>query len=288
DVVLPASASWCESEGTVTSSERRVQRVRAALKPPGQARDDIAIISELARRLGREWSYSGSEEVWDELRSLAPNHAGMSYARLEELGGIQWPCWDETHPGSPFLHGWIWDDPFEREPVPFGVVEDEPPVDEVTDEFPLLLTTGRRLDSFNTGVQSGGFVSPLRRPEQLELSPADAQRLGIGDGERVRVSSRRGSITAPVRIDPAMRPGLAFMTLHFPDEVETNVLTINATDPLSGTAEFKASAIRVEPLGDGDAVAEVALTAGGDAPGPNGGGATERPAQAAPVSAEAR
>ena len=121
-------------------------------------------------------------------------------------------------------------------------------MDELSDEFPIRLTTGRRLDSYNTGVQSGGYSSPLRRGETLDLSPEDCERLGVADGERVRVTSRRGSVEAPVRIDPTLRPGLAFMTLHFPDEVETNVLTIDATDPKSGTAEFKASAIRVEKL----------------------------------------
>ncbi len=252
DVVLPASAAWCESEGTVTNSERRVQRVRAALKPPGQARDDLEIMYDLARRLGQEWHYDSPEDVWNELRSLAPNHAGMSYARLEELGGIQWPCWDEQHDGDSFLHGRLWEDPYEHDPAPFTVVEDDPPVDETSDEFPLLLTTGRRLDSFNTGVQSGGYTSPLRRPEELELSAADAEQLGVSDGQRVRISSRRGSVTAPVRIQRSLRRGLAFMTLHFPDDVQTNVLTINATDPKSGTAEFKASAIRVEPIGDDD------------------------------------
>jgi predicted molibdopterin-dependent oxidoreductase YjgC len=250
DVVLPASASWCETEGTVTNSERRVQRVRAALRPPGQARDDLEIMCDLARRLDHDWHYASPEDVWNELRSLAPNHAGMSYARLEELGGIQWPCWDEQHEGESFLHGRLWDDPYEHEPVPFHVVDDDPPVDELSDEFPLLLTTGRRLDSFNTGVQTGGYTSPLRRPEELELSVFDADRLGLGDGQRVRVSSRRGSIVAPVRIQRSLRRGLAFMTLHFPDEVETNILTINATDPRSGTAEFKATAIRVDPVGD--------------------------------------
>ncbi|MGH2856318.1 MAG: molybdopterin oxidoreductase family protein, partial [Solirubrobacteraceae bacterium] len=288
DVVLPASASWCESEGCVTSSERRVQRVRAALKPPGQARDDIEILSALAGRLGPEWAYRGAEDAWDELRSLAPNHAGMSYARMEELGGIQWPCWDENHPGSPFLHGWVWDDPFERAPAPFKAVEHAGPVDEINDEFPLLLTTGRRLDSFNTGVQSGGYASPLRRPEELELSPVDAERLGIADGEVVRVSSRRGSVNTPVRVQPALRQGLAFMTLHFPDQVATNVLTINAVDPASGTAEFKASAIRVDRLGDAAAAAETLAGAHADGPnggsaGPNGGSVTSR--RDAPVPA---
>ena len=261
DVVLPASASWCESEGTVTNSERRVQRVRAALTPPGQARDDLEIMFDLARRLGQEWGQQSPEDVWNELRSLAPNHAGMSYARLEELGGIQWPCWDEQHEGQSFLHGWLWDDPYERDPVSFHVVEDDPPVDELSDEFPLLLTTGRRLDSFNTGVQTGGYSSPLRRPEELELSAADAEQLGLSDGQRARISSRRGSITAPVRIQRSLRRGLAFMTMHFPDDVETNVLTINATDPKSGTAEFKASAIRVERLTDDDAQEAQAATA---------------------------
>jgi predicted molibdopterin-dependent oxidoreductase YjgC len=253
DVVLPASASWCEAEGTVTNSERRVQRVRAALTPPGHARDDLEIMFDLARRLGQDWEYQSPEDVWNELRSLAPNHAGMSYARLEELGGIQWPCWDEQHEGESFLHGRLWEDPYEHDPVPFHVVEDDPPVDELTDEFPLLLTTGRRLDSFNTGVQTGGYTSPLRRPEELELSAADAEQLGLSDGQRAVITSRRGSVTAPVRIQSSLRRGLAFMTLHFPDDVETNVLTINATDPKSGTAEFKATAIRVQPLTDGDA-----------------------------------
>jgi len=261
DVVLPAAASWCESEGTVTNSERRVQRVRSALTPPGQARDDLEIMFDLARRLGHEWGHPSPEDIWNELRSLAPNHAGMSYARLEELGGIQWPCWDEQHEGESFLHGWLWDDPYVRDPVPFNVVEDDPPVDELSDEFPLLLTTGRRLDSFNTGVQSGGYTSPLRRSGELELSVADAEQLGLSNGQRARISSRRGSITAPVRIQRSLRRGLAFMTLHFPDDVETNVLTINATDPRSGTAEFKASAIRVQPLTDGDTLPDEAATA---------------------------
>jgi formate dehydrogenase major subunit len=124
----------------------------------------------------------------------------------------------------------------------------EPPVDELTKDFPLRLTTGRRLDSFNTGVQSSGYVSPMRRGESIDMSPEDAESLGVTEGERVRVSSRRGSLEAPVHVDPGLRPGLVFMTLHFPEQAETNVLTIDATDPKSGTAEFKASAVRIERL----------------------------------------
>jgi len=246
-VVLPAAASWAESEGTVTNSERRVQRVRKALDPPGNARDDIWIIAQLARRLGFDWGEVTPQSAWDELRSLSPMHAGMSYPRLEELGGIQWPCWDEDHPGTQFLHARLWLDPPEQGPkAPLSVTPFEPPVDELSEDFPLRLTTGRRLDSFNTGVQTSGYTSPLRREETLDVSPEDAQLLGIAEGERVLVSSRRGSVEAPVHLDPGLRQGLVFMTLHFPDQVETNVLTIDATDPKSGTAEFKASAVRID------------------------------------------
>ncbi len=258
-VVLPATAGWAEAEGTVTNSERRVQRVRRALEPPAGARDDIEIISDMAARLGCNWGRPTAEEAWDELRSLSPMHAGMAYRRLDELGGIQWPCPDESHPGSQFLHARLWKDPVEGPRAPFSVVEFEPPVDELTDEFPIRLTTGRRLDSFNTGVQTGAYSSPLREREALLLSPADAAQFGVADGEVVRASSRRGSIEVPVRLEASLRPGLAFMSLHFPDQAATNILTIDATDPKSGTAEFKASAIRVDKLAK-KAVAEVATS----------------------------
>jgi formate dehydrogenase major subunit len=249
DVVLPASASWCEVEGgTVTNSERRVQRMRKALDPPGLARDDHWIISELARRLGHDWGKPSLEQAWDELRSLSPMHRGMSYRRLEELGGIQWPCPGEDHPGSPFLHGRLWDEPVGGPRAPFSVTPWAPPIDELDNEFPIRLTTGRRLDSYNTGVQSNLYSSPLRRGETLDLCPEDAEELGVEPGEVVRISSRRGSIDAPVRLDTGLRPGLAFMTFHFPDEIDVNVLTIDATDPKSGTAEFKATAVRVDKL----------------------------------------
>ena len=246
EVVLPASASWCESEGTVTSSERRVQRCRKALEPPGEARDDIAILTALARRLGREWPEYSAELVWDECRSLSPWHAGMSYARLEQLGGIHWPCYDERHPGEQFLHARLWREPREGEPAAFAAVEHDPPVEPLDAEYPVRLTTGRRLDSFNTGVQSGGYTSPLRRGETLDISREDAVRYGVENGDRVVVTSRRGSIVIPVRIDSGLRAGLVFTTFHYNDEIATNLLTIDVTDPKSGTAEFKACAVRIE------------------------------------------
>ena len=250
DVVLPASNASFESEGTVTNSERRVQRVRKALEPPGNARDDIWIIAQLAKRLGYDWGDLTPREAWEELRTLSPMHGGMSWERLEAEGGIQWPCPSEDHPGTKFLHARLWEEDAEaRGPAaPFSVTVFEPPVDELTEEFPLRLTTGRRLDSYNTGVQTGGYTSPLRRGETIDVSPEDAARLDVGEGEVVRVTSRRGSLEVPVRLDRGLRPGLVFMTLHFPDQVETNVLTIDATDPKSGTAEFKASAVRIDRI----------------------------------------
>ena len=248
DVVLPAAAAWAETEGTVTNSERRVQRVRKAMDPPGDARDDLWIIFEIARRLGHDWGEASPEAIWNELRTLSPAHAGMSYARLEAENGLQWPCYDETHPGEPFLHSRLWADPVPGNRAPFVAVEHDPPIDTLDDDYPVRLTTGRHLDAYNTGVQSGGFRSPKRRHETLDLCPEDVERFGLAEGEVVRIVSRRGAVEAPVRADRALRPGLAFMTLHYPDDVVVNLLTIDATDPKSGTAEFKATAIRIEKL----------------------------------------
>jgi formate dehydrogenase major subunit len=248
DVVLPAAATLGEAEGTVTSSERRVQRVRKAVDAPGEARDDIEIVYELARRMGHDLGSPRAEDVWNELRSLSPMHAGMSYARLEALGGIQWPCWDEGHPGDLFLHERLWDDVVEDR-APFQVVEHDPPVDALDDDFPLRLTTGRRLESYNTGVQTGGYSSPLHRDgEAILLAPEDGARYGVANGARVRIVSRRGAVETYAVYDTNLREGLAFMNLHFPDEVAVNMLTIDATDPKSGTAEFKATAVRLEPV----------------------------------------
>ena len=248
DVVLPGTASWCEAEGTVTNSERRVQRVRKALDAPGDARHDTWILAELARRLGYDWGEPTAEQIWDECRSLSPMHRGMTYARLDEHRGLQWPCYDEDDPGALFLHARLWAEPVEGPRAPFSVVEATPPFEALDDDYPIRLTTGRRLESFNTGAQSNRYSSPLHRGEALELSPEDVERLGLADGEVVRVSSRRGSVEAPVRVDPSLRAGLAFLSFHFPEQVDVNVLTIDATDPKSGTAEFKAAAIRVEKL----------------------------------------
>ena len=177
----------------------------------------------------------------------------MSYERLDAMGGIHWPCYDESHPGEQFLHSRLWEEPVRGERAAFAAVEHDPPVEALDEQYPVRLTTGRRLDSFNTGVQSGGYRSPLRRGETLDVSSEDARRYGVADGDEVRVSSRRGSIVIPVRIDPGLRAGLVFTTFHFNDVIATNLLTIDATDPKSGTAEFKACAVRIEPLRAGAA-----------------------------------
>ena len=248
DVVFPAAAGAFESEGTVTSSERRVQRSRKTLDPPGEAREDLAIIFALAKALGHDWGPPDAERVWDELRSLSPVHAGMSYARLDANRGLRWPCYDEQHPGEAFLHARLWERPVKGQRAPFNPVEYKPPVDELTADFPLRLTTGRRLAEYNTGVQTGAYASPTRRGETLDLSPEDARTYGVEAGEAVRVVSRRGAVEVPIFIDPTLRPGLAFMTFHFPEQVPTNQLTIDAQDPKAGTAEFKATAVRIERL----------------------------------------
>ena len=247
-VVFPASSSWCESEGTVTNSERRVQRCRKALEPPGDARDDIWIISQVAKRMGHDFGNPSPKDVWDEMRSLAPMFAGMSYARLDACPGLQWPCYDEDHPGQQYLHARLWSDPPEGKLAPFSVVEHEPPVEQPDEDYPFVLTTGRRLESYNTGVQTAGYDSPLHRGETVDIAPEDAERLGIAEGELMRVTSRRGMVQAPAHIDRALKPGLVFMTLHFPDQVPTNFLTIDAFDPKSGTAEFKACAVQLEKV----------------------------------------
>ncbi len=249
DVVLPAAASWCEADGTVTNSERRVQRVRKALNPPGDARDELWILAQIAKRLGLDWGAPTAESVWDEVRTLAPHmFGGMTYPRLTELGGIQWPCPDTAHPGTTLLHDRLWAEPRVGPAAPFSVVVYEPPVEMPDAEYPFQLTTGRRLDSYNTGVQTLGYASPLRRHETLDISPEDAARIGLAEGDLVRVASRRGEVEAPVHLEPNLRPGLVFMTLHNQDQVRVNLLTIDATDPKSGTAEFKACAVRVTPV----------------------------------------
>ena len=184
DVVLPAAADWCEYEGTVTNSERRVQRVRKAIDPPGQARPDTHIICAIADRLGQSWGEPTAEQVWDELRSLSLDwHHGMSYARLAEHGGLQWPCPSLDHPGTPLLHARLWETGAARGPAaPFTPVEHVPPADALTSEYPIRLTTVRVLDAYNSGVQTGGYASPMRvSGPPRDIGDGPGSPLGRGD-----------------------------------------------------------------------------------------------------------
>lgn len=248
DVVLPAAAGWAETNGTVTNSERRVQRVRKALDPPGEARDDLEVVVEMARLMGHVWEKTSAEDFWNELRELSPAHTGMSYERLEDEGGLQWPCPSLDHPGSPFLHGRLWDDPVPGKLAPFTPVVFQPPLEDLSDEFPLRLTTGRVLDSYNTGVQSSQYNSPIRQGYTLDMAPQDAESLGLSTGDRALVSTARGSVEMEIRVVFEMRKGLVFTTFHFPEIVDINLITNEAWDPKSGTSEFKAAAARVEKV----------------------------------------
>jgi formate dehydrogenase major subunit len=190
--------------------------------------------------------YSSSEDIWNEVRQVAPHmFGGMSYQRLRDLQGLQWPCPDESHPGSPVLHTRLWDAQVEPRIV-FRPSEYDPVADIIDDQFPFVLTTGRRLEFFNTGVQTRAYPSARRQEELVWMHPDDAATYGIARGDLVCVRSRRGELTVRAGIDDGLSPGLLFMTLHFPDQTPTNVLTIEATDPIAGTAEFKAAAVSIE------------------------------------------
>ncbi|QSO50652.1 molybdopterin-dependent oxidoreductase [Alicyclobacillus curvatus] len=247
DVVLPA-AGWAEVEGTFTNSERGVQRVRQLVHPPGEARSDIVILQELANRLGENWHYNGAGDVWDELRRLSPSHFGMSYERLDEELELQWPCPSLDAPPARHLHTRLHEREFGA-PAPFVSVEFEPPIEPVDEDYPLVLITGRRLAFYNTGVMTSDYGDKVKGQEEvLEISFEDAERLGISDGHLVVVSSRRGSVRAPVKVTDKMQAGNVWLDFHFPNQVNTNVLTNDRYDKKSGVAPYKYTAVRVEKL----------------------------------------
>jgi formate dehydrogenase major subunit/formate dehydrogenase alpha subunit len=245
DVVLPASC-FAEKDGVFTNSDRRVQLVRKAVDPPGQAREDWAILCDIARACGyRMPRYAGPHEIFDEMAAHAPKFAGLSHARMKDRPeGMHWPCPDPQHPGTPTLHV---DGPLIGKarfmPVTYR------PSDELPDsEYPLVLSTGRVLYHYNAATQTRRDPGTVAKQKGnfVELHRADARRLGIGDGDTVRVVSRRGAVDAAAMISPRMRRGCVWMPLHF-SESRANVLTNDAGDPVTGTSEFKVCAVRVEP-----------------------------------------
>ncbi|MFB6156760.1 MAG: formate dehydrogenase subunit alpha, partial [Haloferacaceae archaeon] len=258
DVVLPA-ASFAEKSGSFTNTERRVQPVRKALDPPGEARQDWAILRDLAARIdhdGHAWEYDGPAEVTDEIAAVTPIYGGIIHDRLESTGGLQWPCPDEDHPGTRFLYedGFAFEDGRARlVPADLG----EP--GELPDEtYPLTLTTGRVLYHFHTGTLTRRVAgSAAQEPESyVEVHPETAASLGVADGDRVRVESRRGAIEVRARVTDRVGEGVVFVPMHFA-EGAANRLTQERFDPDSGIPEYKVASVRVSPT-DGDAEAGTA------------------------------
>ncbi len=244
DVVLPA-ASFAEKSGTFTNSERRVQMVRPAIPPLEGCRTDLAIIMELSQRMGYEMEYESSSEVMEEIALLAPIYGGMHHDRLEESWGLQWPCWDRSHPGTPFLHKYY----FTRGKGRFIPAEHQPPSEPPDSEYPFSLMTGRIYHQYHTGTMSrkGAMLNRENNEAQLEMHPEDASRLTIRDGELVELSSRRGAIRLKAQISERVGPGSLYTTFHF-SEAPINRLTIEAMDARAKCPEYKICAARVAKI----------------------------------------
>jgi formate dehydrogenase alpha subunit len=243
DVVLP-SACFAEKDGTFTNTERRVQRIRKAVPPPGEAKADWEIISKIATRMGYPLKYNRSSEIMDEIGQVTDSYAGITYDRIE-TEGIQWPCPSLDHPGTKYLHK----DRFTRGRGLFHAIDYKPPAEMPDDEYPLYLSTGRVLYHFHTGTMTRRAKGPVERCSEslVEINPKDAEKYGIEDGETVKVSTRRGSVEAKTSVTSRSPEGTIFMNFHF-REAAVNLLTNPALDPVGKIPEFKVCAVRVEKL----------------------------------------
>ncbi len=251
DVFLPA-ASWAEKEGTFTNTDRRVQRVRKALEPRGQARADWEIICDLAgrieKKLGRQqtsfWAFRSPAEVLEEMGRVVPEYAGVKYPRIEKQG-LQTPVWDDNHPGTPYLFA----ESFPRGRGKFYDIEYVPSVEMPDEEYPFILTTGRLLEHWHGGTLTRhSKLDDLYPHARIEINPADAARLKIEDDQAVRVSSRRGTIVLRAWVTQRTTVGVVFVPMHFA-EAAANLLTIDALDPLAKIPEYKACAVRIVAAG---------------------------------------
>jgi len=248
DVVLPA-VSFAEKDGTFTNTERRVQRVRKAEETVGLDRPDWKILTELARRMGHNWSYGSAEEVFEEIRSLTPSYAGISYERIDREG-LQWPCPDDGHPGTKYLHR----EGFTRGKGLFHAVEYIPPHELPDDDYPLILTTGRVLYHHHTASMTGRCEGLLYRYPKgyVEVSEQDAESLGLVDEQPARVSSRRGSIEIPVRVTDRSAPGTVFIPFVFYETAANRLTHAEKLDPEGKIPEYKVCAVKIESLAAGD------------------------------------
>jgi formate dehydrogenase major subunit/formate dehydrogenase alpha subunit len=243
DVVLP-TASWGEKEGTYTNTERRVQLIRKAVNSPGEAKPDWEIITLLANKLGADWKYAAAEDVFEEARKVTVSYAGITYSRIEKEG-IAWPCPNTEHPGTPVLHSAA----FTRGKGLFSVCEHIDPAELPDSEYPLLLSTGRILYQYHTATmsrRSKGLVS--RTPQAfVEINPEDAARLGIVPGDKIEVTSRRGSIEVYAEVNGKCDKGMVFIPFHY-CEAAVNRLTNNAIDPVANIPEYKVSAVKIRKV----------------------------------------
>ena len=245
DVVLPA-ACFAEKEGTFTNSERRVQRVRKAVEPPGVARPDWEILLDLYERCGGPGPrLEGPSAIYDEMASLAPKFSGISYERIEREGGLQWPCPDGESPGTRYLHA---GGPL-RGKARFMAVGYRPSYEQACDEYPYILGTGRTLYHYNAATQTRrvDWVTGKQDGCFIEMNPLDSTALDVGQGARVTVATRRGEVQANVRVTQRVGEGRIWMPLHFA-EARANLLTVDAGDAVTGTGEYKVCAARVVPL----------------------------------------
>jgi predicted molibdopterin-dependent oxidoreductase YjgC len=242
DVVLPGP-SWAEKLGTFTNSERRVQFVRPAVPAPGEAKPDWWIIGEVARRMGYDGlTYESPREIMEEIASLTPIYGGITHDRIGDKG-LQWPCPDKEHPGTPILHV----AKFSRGLGHFSAVDWQPPAEEPDEEYPFIFTTGRVLYHFHTGsmTRRSEGLEAIYPEAVVELNAEDASRLGIAGGNVVKVSSRRGEVQAKALVGDRTEPGVVFMPWHFA-EAAANKLTIAALDPIGKIPEYKVCAVKVE------------------------------------------
>jgi assimilatory nitrate reductase catalytic subunit len=252
DLILAGSLQE-EDEGTVTTAEGRVVRIRQACKPPGNARVDREILVEIARRLSSYelFPYASAEDIFRELRRVSKgglcDYYGITYEKIEKNYGVFWPCPELDHPGTPRLYdGGRFYHPDGR--AKFHAIEYRPPAEDVDADYPVILTTGRVVSQYLSGTQTRR-IGPLVKqyPEPLvELHPELANRVGVGSGDRVRVVSRRGEVTLGCQVVKSIRPDTIFIPYHWADEKSANRLTNNALDPISKIAEFKVCACRVE------------------------------------------
>ena len=240
DVVLPG-VCFAEKDGTFANTERRVQRVRKAVEPPGQAWDDWKIICEIATRLGYAMHYDNSRQIMEEIAKVTPSYAGLSYERIE-YEGMHWPCPTPEHPGTPILHR----EQFTRGRGLFHAIDYIEPAEKIDAEYPLYLTTGRLLYQYHTGTMSmrTGGLNEIAPEAFVEISSQDARNLEVEEGSRVNIDSRRGTIQARIKISRKAVSGTVFIPFHYA-QAAANRLTNAALDPISGIPEYKVCAVKV-------------------------------------------